>query len=140
MSGYTVRLIEELPSVPGGDPGDPVWRPIQHVMGLTAFGLNAYTARTAGDELLGEHDESGSGQEEVYVVLAGRAAFRIGDDAFEAAAGSVVAIRDPTLRRSAVAAEPGTTLLAIGAAPDRPFATTWLPHHFAEVPRDVEPL
>jgi hypothetical protein len=138
MSGYSVRLIDELPSVPGGDPGDPIWRPIQHAMGLTAFGLNAYTAASAGDELLGEHDETGSRQEEVYLVLAGRAAFRIGEDAFEAEAGSVVAIRDPALRRSATAAEPGTTLLAIGAAPDGPFATTWLPHHFTDVPRVVD--
>jgi hypothetical protein len=138
MRGYSARLIQELPSVPGGDQGDPVWRPIQHVMGLTAFGVNAYTAAAAGDELLGEHDETGSGQEEVYLVLAGRAAFRIGDDAFEAATGAVVAIRDPALRRSAVAAEPGTTLLAIGASPDRPFVSTWRPEHFARVPRLVD--
>jgi hypothetical protein len=135
MRGYSVRALEELPTVPRGEPGDPVWRPLQHLLGLTAFGLNAYTARSPGDELLGEHDETASAQEEVYLVLAGRAAFRVGDDRFEAPAGTVVAIRDPSLVRAALASEPDTTLLAIGAAPGRPFDTTWLPHHFEGVPR-----
>jgi len=36
--------------------------------GSTAFGINAYTPSENGT-LINEHDESGSGQEELYIVL-----------------------------------------------------------------------
>jgi hypothetical protein len=37
------------------------------------FGLNAFVAREQGQELVGEHDERESGQEEVYVAIGGPA-------------------------------------------------------------------
>jgi hypothetical protein len=36
-------------------------RPIRHHLGITAFGINGWTAREAGDRILNEHDESDDG-------------------------------------------------------------------------------
>ena len=50
------------------------WRPVRRTLGVEAFGVNAYTAANAGDEIVEEHDETGAGagrHEELYVVLAG---------------------------------------------------------------------
>jgi hypothetical protein len=70
----------------------------------------------------------------VYIVTAGRVRFVIGGDAFERGAGSVVAVRDPALKRSVVAVEAGSTLLAVGCRPGC-FATSWNPRHFEGVAR-----
>ncbi len=46
--------------------------PVREHLGIHAFGVNAYTASEEGT-LIGEHDEAGSGQEELYIVLDGKA-------------------------------------------------------------------
>ena len=134
MAGWAASRLEELPQVASAEPG-PAWYPLQHVFALTAFGANAFVARAAGDQLLGEHDERASGQEELYVVIAGRARFELDGEPREIAAVSVVAVRDPAVTRSAVALEPGTTLLALGGQRRRDFRSTWRAAHFADVPR-----
>ncbi len=37
--------------------GTLVWKPVRKTLGLTAFGINAYTAASAGDEVVEDHDE-----------------------------------------------------------------------------------
>ncbi len=141
MAGYAVSTLADMPDVPTlSDPGDPAWKPIQHYLGLTAFGINAFTARAAGDVIAPPHDEEDFGQEEVYVVVAGHARVTVGDDEMDAPAGTVLAVRDPALIRSVVAVDAGTTVLAVGCAPGC-FRTSWRPDHFEELPRHpaVEP-
>ena len=74
-SARVMRLGEgPLIEVAGG-----VFEPIRRRLGVRAFGVNAYTAREAGDQLIESHDETGSGSghhEELYVVVAGRATRR----------------------------------------------------------------
>ena len=112
-----------------------MWHPLQHVFGLTAFGANAFVAASAGDVLVDEHIETGSGQEELYVVVSGRATFVLDDVPADAPAITVVAVRDPSVRRRAVASEPGTTLLAFGGPPRSDFRSTWREAHFEGVRR-----
>ena len=50
--------------------------PVREHLGIRAFGINAYTPGEDGT-LISEHDESGSGQEELYLVLDGNATFEI---------------------------------------------------------------
>jgi mannose-6-phosphate isomerase-like protein (cupin superfamily) len=108
----SVRLDEIEPiSVVGGT---LLWRPLRRTLDVGAFGINAYVAPNAGDDIVEEHTESTLGHEEVYVVLAGRATFTIGDQAVDAPAGTVVFVRDPELRRHARAEEAGTSVLAVG--------------------------
>ena len=135
MSGYTVSTMAEMPDVPTpAEPGDPHWKPIQHYLGLTAFGINLFTADDPGTELATSHDEAESGQQEVYIVLAGRAQVAVGDARFEAAAGTVVAITDPALPRSMASLERATSVLAVGCRPGC-FDSSWQPRHFQGLAR-----
>jgi hypothetical protein len=135
MSGWWVRRLEEIPRIDPEEAKDPDWFPLQHHFGLTAFGINVYVARAAGDTLADEHDEKRSRHEELYYVTAGRARFTLDGEEQEAAAGTVVAVPDPAVKRAAVALEPGTTLVAIGARRQDRFRSTWGARHFKKVPR-----
>jgi tetratricopeptide (TPR) repeat protein len=93
------------------------WLPLRHLLGVQAFGVNAYVGPAAGDDVIEEHTEEGLGHEELYVVLAGRARFTLDDETLDAPAGTLVFLPDPATRRYAVAEEPGTTVLAVGGKP-----------------------
>jgi tetratricopeptide (TPR) repeat protein len=94
------------------------WSPIRAHHGIEAFGVNAWTADEPGKEVISEHDEvdnNGNQHQELYVVLAGRATFTVDGEEFDAPSGTSVFVRDPGAKRKAVAAEPQTTVLAVGA-------------------------
>src|ERR1700688_3235233 len=93
--------------------GTLVWKPVRRTLGVTAFGINAYTAANAGDEVVEDHDETPLGHEEIYAVVAGHATFTVDGEEVDAPAGTLVYLDDVTQRRSAVAKEPNTTVLAI---------------------------
>jgi hypothetical protein len=137
MSWY-VRELEEIPLVPGGGENDPDWRPLQHFFGLTAFGANVFTARRGDETLVEAHDETKSGQEELYVVLEGEVEFEVGGESFFARRGTAVALPDPAVRRRAAARRAGTSLLVVGSRPGC-FETTWRAAHFTDVPRASGP-
>jgi hypothetical protein len=84
--------------------------PAREHLGLQAFGVNAFTPNDEG-LLINEHDETGSGQEELYVVLDGHATFEIDGTTVEAPAGSFLSIA-PEARRKATGA--GTVLVVGG--------------------------
>jgi hypothetical protein len=131
---FAVRRLADVP-LAETDPDEPDWYPLQHHFGLTAFGVNVYVARDAGEALLGDHDEAASNQEELYLVTAGEASFVIDGERFDAPAVSAVAIPDPTVRRVATAKEAGTTIVAIGGERQPEFRTSWQRHHFENVPK-----
>ncbi len=108
----SVRLdeIEPIPVVGG----KLLWRPVRRTLDVGAFGVNAYTAPNAGDEVVEEHTEESLGHEELYVVLQGRATFTLDDETLDAPTGTVVFVRDPKVKRHARAAEPDTAVLAVG--------------------------
>jgi quercetin dioxygenase-like cupin family protein len=100
------------------------WIPLRKHFGITAFGVNAWTGDPDGDDVIGEHTED-SGHEELYVVLSGRATFTVGEEEIDAPTGTVVFV-DPSTKRKAVARDPGTTILSVGAKPGEAFAVqTW---------------
>ncbi len=134
MPGWAALSLEELPVAHETGPG-AAWYPLQHVFGFTAFGANAFVAAASGDVLVEEHDESGSGQEELYLVTRGSAEFTFDGESVSAPATFVVAVRDPSVRRGAVALEAGTMLLAFGGVPNADFRSTWWDAHFEGVPR-----
>jgi tetratricopeptide (TPR) repeat protein len=104
------------------------WTPIRGHFGIEAFGVNAWTAAEAGEEVISDHNEEPSGQEELYVVLNGRATFAVGEEEVDAPAGTLVFVNEPPTQRKGVAAEAGTTVLAIGAKPGeayRPLGWEW---------------
>jgi tetratricopeptide (TPR) repeat protein len=118
-AGYEVVHIDELESFPLPNQDGLTWRPIRRRFDIRGFGVNAYTAAEAGQRVVEEHRE-GSGHQELYVVIAGRATFTLDGEEHDAPAGTVVFVRPGTLR-SAFAAEPGTTVLGVGAKPGEVF-------------------
>jgi tetratricopeptide (TPR) repeat protein len=128
------RLHEIAPiAVAGG-----LYHPVRRTLGVRAFGINAYTARAAGDQLIEEHDETGVGSgrhEELYFVVAGRARFTVDDEGVDAPAGTLVFIPDVSARRSAVAVEADTTALVVGGPAERPLPVSPFEYYFvAEAP------
>jgi hypothetical protein len=105
--------------------GTLVWKPIRKTLGVTAFGINAYTAVNAGDEVVEEHTEEDLGHEEIYAVISGHATFTVDGEAVDAPAGTLVYLDDPKQQRQAIAREPGTTVLAIGGVPGTHDVSPW---------------
>jgi tetratricopeptide (TPR) repeat protein len=111
------------------------WRAIRRPLGIRSFGVNAFVAEEPRDPIVNEHDETRTGHEELYVVLAGEATFTVAGEELVAPAGTLVFVRDPTANRAAVAREAGTAVLAVGARPGVVFEpSAW------EVWADVHPL
>jgi tetratricopeptide (TPR) repeat protein len=118
VSGRIARIDDlERYQISGQD--GLTWRPIRRYFDIKAFGVNAYTAEEAGQRVVEEHREEG-GHEELYVVVSGRASFMVDGEDHDAPAGTLVHCPPGTLR-GAVAAEPRTTVLGIGAKPGEVF-------------------
>jgi hypothetical protein len=118
----TLRIddVEGLPVL-----GTLTWQPVRRPLGITAFGVNAYTAANAGDEVVEEHTEEALGHEEIYVVIRGHAAFTVDGEEVDAPWGTIVYLDDPKQQRHAVAKEAGTTVLAVGGVPGVHEPSAW---------------
>jgi hypothetical protein len=117
MAHYRVAHLDEIDEVSDGRSPS---RPIRHHLGIASFGVNTFTGREVGDRIINEHDEAEDqgGQEELYFVHQGRARFELADESVDAPAGTFVFAR-PGVRRTALAEEPGTTIIALGGTPGR---------------------
>jgi tetratricopeptide (TPR) repeat protein len=115
-----------------------VWRPVRRHFGIRAFGVNAYTAREVGGPVVEEHSESQLGHEEIYLVLRGRALFTVDGNEHELAAGQLVFVRDPLLKRGATALDAETAVLALGGKPGEPYTASAWEAMFAAVPAAQE--
>ena len=119
-NGADFQVISWLdePAVEVGE--EPLrWVPIRRTLGIEGFGVNAWRGGE-GDQIIEDHVES-PGQEELYVVFRGRVEFTIGGEGRQLDTGQAVFVRDPELRRGAVALEPESVVLAIGGWPDQPY-------------------
>jgi hypothetical protein len=118
-----------LTDIPAADVAhtDAKWTPVRNHFGITAFGVNAYTARNAGDRLIGEHDHAEPTDEqhqELYFVHTGHARFQLDGQDVDAPAGTFVSALDVKTIRSAVALSDNTVVLVIGAEPGAPYEVT----------------
>jgi len=111
-----------------------VWRPIRRRFDVRAFGTNAYTSSAPGGQIVEEHTEERLGHEEMYLVLRGRVRFAIGDDEHELAAGQLVFVRDPLLRRGAVALTDDAAVFTLGGKPGEAFRPSAWEAVFAAAP------
>jgi quercetin dioxygenase-like cupin family protein len=116
------RVVTSLDELEGPSiPGQAQWHTIRRTLGVSAFGINAWTATEDGQQIIGEHDEaSGEAHEELYVVLSGHATFTLDGDQVDAPTGTFVHVPDPTVKRGA-AGSAGTTVLVVGAKPGEAF-------------------
>jgi quercetin dioxygenase-like cupin family protein len=111
-----------------------VWRPVRRHFDIRGFGVNAYTALAAGGQIVEEHAETQLGHEEIYLVVRGRARFTVDGNDHELGAGQLVFVRDPELRRGAVALEEDTAVLALGGKPGEAHVVSAWEAMFAAVP------
>ena len=110
MSAYIACHLDEIAAEKW-----PYWAPIRHHFDVRSFGINAWRG-TDGDEVIKRHTEEESGQEELYIVLSGRATFTVGGDDIDGPAGTLIYIRDPQVERVGFAKQDGTVVLSLGAA------------------------
>jgi hypothetical protein len=109
MAAYEKAHIDEIAAQQW-----PHWIPIRHHFAIQTFGMNAYR-RNAGEGVVPEHDESDSGDPELYYVASGHATFTVAGEEVDAPAGTCVWVADANARRSAVAQADETVVLAVGA-------------------------
>jgi mannose-6-phosphate isomerase-like protein (cupin superfamily) len=86
--------------------------PVRYTLGFRAAGVNAWIA-DAGGQLIPPHEED-SGNEELYVVVRGRASFIVDDETQDAPAGSLIFV-EAGPNRTATAEEDGTIIFVVGA-------------------------
>jgi uncharacterized cupin superfamily protein len=117
----------DLTAVPVGPTEFGRWAALNGPLGVDAYGVNVIEA-SPEDGLELAHDETDTAQQELFVVVSGRARFSVGDETLEAGPGTAVGVGDPSLMRGYEALEPGTRVLCIGARrQDRPTAWgTWI--------------
>jgi uncharacterized cupin superfamily protein len=112
-SQYAGRAIDELPALWEG-----LVRLVRAGMGITAFGANVMDLPP--DYLTESHDESETGQQELYVALAGAGAVVIGDARVPLDAAHMVRV-DAGVDRALSAGPDGLRVLCIGGVPGAPY-------------------
>src|SRR6266702_4140956 len=117
VADYAVAPLDDIDEISDGRCPS---RPVRAHFGITSFGVNAWTAREAGDLIINEHDEADDedSQEELYLVHRGRARFELDGEQVDAPAGTFV-FAPPAVKRTAFAEEPGTTVVALGGTPGK---------------------
>ena len=83
--------------------------PVREHLGIHSFGINAYTPGEDGT-LINEHDEAGSGQEELYFVVDGTATFEVDGETIAAPQGTFLYVGADAQRK----ATGNATILAMG--------------------------
>jgi Cupin domain len=122
MATWAIAELDEIDSLLDGSYR---YQPVRHHLGITSFGVTAWVGAAAGDPIINEYDEDSQPAEELFVVVSGRAIFDLDGQQVEAAPGTLVST-EPGTRRTAVAAEPATTILAFDGTPGKVYdATGW---------------
>jgi tetratricopeptide (TPR) repeat protein len=123
MSGYAVVHVNDIPEQ---DDGQVPMRSVRQHFGIAGFGVNAWTARNTGDRIIPEHQEANETEEEserdeeLYLVVQGRAVFELDGERRDAPAGTFVFVR-PRVNRTAFAEEPATVIVSVGGTPGKPY-------------------
>jgi hypothetical protein len=106
--GYSIVSISEVePAGPGG-----VVRFLRRELGVEAFGVNWFELPPNAEGR--EHDETGSGQEEVNIIIRGDGVYRIDSEEVPVTAPMVLRF-DAETTRQPVAGPNGMTMIAVGA-------------------------
>jgi quercetin dioxygenase-like cupin family protein len=116
VAAYSVTRFDAIDEVEGD--GMP-YRPVRRHFGIASFGVSSFTGRKFGDRIINEHSEEDD-QEELYLVLQGRATFELDGERVDAPAGTFV-FAEPGVKRTAFAEEDGTTVVVAGGKPGKAY-------------------
>ena len=111
--------VSRLDSIGEIDDGGVPYRPLRQHFGIASFGVNSFTGHKAGDRIINEHAEV-EDQEELYLVLQGRATFELDGEQADAPAGTLV-FAEPGVRRTAFAEVDETTVVVVGGKPGKAY-------------------
>src|SRR5580765_2304585 len=73
--------------------------PVREHLGIHSFGINGFIRGEDGT-LINEHDEAGSGQEELYFVVDGSATFEVDGEAIDAPKGTLLYVAPEAQRKA----------------------------------------
>lgn len=116
---FTVMRVEDMD--PAKHPGITVF-PVRRALGVVSVGVNIFDLQPNPDAEDGthypRHDHASSGQEEVYVPIAGSGEIEIELDGerFALAVGEMVRV-GPTVQRKLFPSDDGLRFIAIGGVP-----------------------
>jgi quercetin dioxygenase-like cupin family protein len=113
---YSVVHVDDIE--PGGRGG--VVRFVRRELGVEAFGINRFDLPPGSEGF--EHDEAGTGQEEVSVVIRGGGHWRVDGELVAVREGSFIRF-DPGTTRCPVAGPDGMAFISVGSPPG-----TYAPH------------
>jgi len=113
MAGFTIKHSDEFEAMEGS--GDSTWRLARKALETPCFGFNLVEIGPGGQ--IPEHDESGSGQVEVYAILEGDAVLRLDGEDHPAPAGTWASIDPPASRTILNRSDGKVTALLIGVDP-----------------------
>ncbi|HSK51040.1 MAG TPA: cupin domain-containing protein [Solirubrobacterales bacterium] len=111
--GYAIKHRDEFESMQGS--GESTWLLARKALGTSAFGFNLVEIGPGGQ--IPEHDESESGQVELYAIIEGEATLRLGGEDHPAPAGTFASIEPPVTRTILNRSEEPVTALLIGVEP-----------------------
>jgi uncharacterized cupin superfamily protein len=111
--GYAIKHRDDFESMEGS--GDSTWKLARKALGTASFGFNLVEIAPGGQ--IPEHDESGSGQDELYVILEGEAIFRIAGEDHPAPAGTFASIEPSVSRTILNRSDAPVTAMLIGVDP-----------------------
>jgi uncharacterized cupin superfamily protein len=112
-TAYAGRALDELPALWEG-----MVRLVRAGMGITAFGANMMDLPP--DYTTESHDESATGQQELYVALRGSGAVVIGDARVPLDGAHMVRV-DAGIDRALSSGPDGLRVLCIGGVPGGPY-------------------
>ena len=119
MADVTVKRLDEFEAIFGGG-----MRRVRAGLGISSFGIQVIELQP-DFSLYPAHDHSHDEQEEVYLVLGGRATLQVGDEEFELEPG-VFARVGPGQQRKLVTTAEGARILCLGGMPGKVYeAPAW---------------
>jgi mannose-6-phosphate isomerase-like protein (cupin superfamily) len=114
MPDYTVKRIDEMEAVFGG-----AFKRARAELGVSSFGMAVMDIPPNTDQYP-EHDHADDGQEEVYVVLRGRAEIDIEGERIDLDPETLVRVASGTKRKIYTGSE-GARILALGGTPNQAY-------------------
>jgi len=113
-SDYAIKHRDEFERMEGS--GECTWLLARKALGTGAFGYNLVEVAPGGQ--IPEHDESGSGQVELYVILEGEAVLRLDGEDHPAPAGTFASIEPAAGRTILNRSEETVVAMLIGVQPE----------------------